>query len=173
MFLNRSLLSYGVGKVASILLQKKRYVYFSWSISSNLQHVFKKRKIEVSRRTKSESKAAKSAAALSNRIERYWDSIRMEMIYSKEFGLSVAPEAKRQASSDFNLSDALSLYHRLKGAGKTKLFFKDSERSIRYLTGCLGHNNLSMLGVSDAGQFRGFLFERGMSPSSLSAYSHL
>ena len=55
--------------------------YFSRSIPSDLQHRFKKRKIEVSLRTKSESKAAKSAAALSDRLERYWDSLRMEMIY--------------------------------------------------------------------------------------------
>jgi len=141
--------------------------YFSRSIPSDLQHRFKKRKIEVSLRTKSESKAAKSAAALSDRLERYWDSLRMEMIYSKELGLSVAPETKIQASSDFSLTDALSLYHRLKGAGKTKLFFEVSERSIRYLTECLGHNNLSMLKVADGGQFRDFLFERGMSSSSV------
>ncbi|MDA7587385.1 tyrosine-type recombinase/integrase [Alphaproteobacteria bacterium] len=141
--------------------------YFSRAIPSDLQHRFKKRKIEVSLRTKSESKAAKSAAALSDRLERYWDSLRMEMIYSRELGLSVAPQAKRQASNDFSLTDALSLYHRLKGAGKTKLFFEVSGRSIRYLTECLGHDNLSMLKVSDGGQFRDFLFDRGMSSSSV------
>ena len=141
--------------------------YFSRSIPSDLQHRFKKRKIEVSLRTKSESKAAKSAAALSDRLERYWDSLRMEMIYSRELGLSAAPQAKRQASSDFSLTDALSLYHRLKGAGKTKLFFEVSGRSIRYLNECLGHDNLSMLELSDAGQFRDFLFDRGMSSSSV------
>jgi hypothetical protein len=69
-------------------------LYFSRSIPSDLQHRFKKRKIEVSLRTKSESKVAKSAAALSDRLERYWDSLRMEMIYSRELGLSLAQEAK-------------------------------------------------------------------------------
>ena len=141
--------------------------YFSRSIPSDLQHRFKKRKIEVSLRTKSESKAAKSAAALSDRLERYWDSLRMEMIYSRELGLSVVPQTKRQDYNDFSLTDALSLYHRLKGAGKTKLFFEVSGRSIRYLTECLGHDNLSMLKVSDGGQFRDFLFDRGMSSSSV------
>ena len=57
--------------------------YFSRAIPSDLLHRFNKRKVEVSLRTKSESKAAKSAAALSDRLERYWDSLRMEMIYSK------------------------------------------------------------------------------------------
>ncbi len=142
--------------------------YFSRSIPSDLQHRFKKRKIEVSLRTKSESKAAKSAAALSDRLERYWDSLRMEMIYSRELGLSVAAtRPKDRITNDFSLTDALSLYHRLKGAGKTNLFFEVSGRSIRYLTECLGHDNLSMLKVSDGGQFRDFLFDRGMSSSSV------
>ena len=85
--------------------------YFSRSIPSYLQHRFEKRKIEVSLRTKSKSKAANSAAALSDRLERYWDSLRMEMIHLGDLDLSLAPETKRWPSSDFNLTDALPLYH--------------------------------------------------------------
>ena len=131
------------------------------------RHRFLKRKIEVSLRTKSESKAARSAAALSDRLERYWDSLRMEMIYSKELGLTVLPEARPAASDSFCLTDALALYHRLKGTGKTNLFFESSERSIRYLIECLGHDSLTSLEVSDAGRFRDYLFERGVSSSSV------
>jgi len=141
--------------------------YFSRAFPSDLRHRFPKRKIEVSLRTKSESKAARSAAALSDRLERYWDSLRMEMIYSKELGLTVLPESRTAASDSFSLTDALALYHRLKGAGKTKLFFESSERSIRYLIECLGHDSLTSLEVSDAGRFRDYLFERGMSSSSV------
>ena len=140
--------------------------YFSRVIPSDLRHRFPKRKIEVSLRTKSATKAAKSAAALSDRLERYWDSLRMEMIYSKQLGLDVLPETKQKVD-DFSLMEALELYHRLKGAGKTKLFFESSERSIRYLIECLGHDNLTSLKISDAGQFRDYLFKRGMSSSSV------
>ena len=108
--------------------------YFSRAIPSDLLHRFNKRKIEISLRTKSEAKAARSAAALSDRLERYWDSLRMEMIYSKELGLTVLPETRTVAADSFSLSVALALYHRLKGGGKTKLFFESSERSMRYLT---------------------------------------
>ena len=66
------------------------------------------------------------------------------MIYSKELGLTVLPEARTVASDSFNLTDALALYHRLKGTGKTSLFFESSERSIRYLTECLGHDSLTL-----------------------------
>ena len=91
----------------------------------------------------------------------------MEMIYSKELGLTVLPDARPAASDSFSLTDALALYHRLKGTGKTSLFFESSERSIRYLIECLGHDSLTSLEVSDAGRFRDYLFERGMSSSSV------
>ena len=138
--------------------------YFSPAISSDLLHRFNKRKIEVSLRTKSEAKAAKSAAALSDRLERYWDSLRMEMIYLKELGLRVAPDTKTTASAkSFSMTEALALYHRLKGGGKTKLFFESSERGMRYLTNCLGHDDLAAIEISDAGRFRDYLFDWGMS----------
>jgi hypothetical protein len=123
--------------------------YFSRLIPSDLQHRFQKRRIVVSLRTKSEAKAAKSAAALSDRLERYWDSLRMEMIYSRELGLRVTPDAKTTISAkSFSITEALALYHRLKGGGKTKLFFESSERSMRYLTDCLRHEDLAALEIS-------------------------
>ena len=141
--------------------------YFSRAVPSDLQHRFNKRKIEISLRTKSEAKAAKSAAALSDRLERYWDSLRMEMIYSRELGLKVLQETKPCTTSEYRLSDALALYHRLKGGGKTKLFYDVSNRSIRYLEECLGHDNLTSIEKSDAGRFRDYLFACGMSSSSV------
>ena len=117
--------------------------YFSGAVPSDLRHRFPKRKIEVSLPTKSVSKASGSAAALSDRLERYWDSLRMEMIYSKELGLTVLPEARIAASSSFSLTDALALYHRLRGAGKINLFFVSSERSTRNLIQCLEHDSLT------------------------------
>ena len=72
--------------------------YFSRAVPSDLRHRFNKKKIEVSLRTKSEVKAAKSAAALSDRLERYWDSIRMEMIYSRELGFSVVPDKVKNSN---------------------------------------------------------------------------
>jgi len=141
--------------------------YFSRAVPSDLQHRFDKRKVEVSLRTKSEPRARKSAAALSDRLERYWDSLRMEMIYSRELGLSVIEEATARQASKLTFDEMLELYHRLKGVGKTKLFFQGSERSIRYLKDCLGHNSVDGLMPGDAGLFRDYLLERGMSASSV------
>ena len=105
--------------------------YFSRAVPSDLRHRFNKKKVEVSLRTKSEAKAAKSAAALSDRLERYWDSLRMEMIYSRELGISVFSDKISNANdTELSLSDALGLYQRLKGTGKAKLFFEVSKRSF-------------------------------------------
>ena len=60
----------------------------------------------------------------------------MEMIYSRELGLTVLPESGTVASDSFSLTDALALYHRLKGTGKTSLFFGSSEHIVRYLIEC-------------------------------------
>ncbi len=68
-------------------------------VPSDLRHRFTKKKVEVSLRTKSEVKAAKSAAALSDRLEPYWDSLRMEMIYSRELGISVVSDKVSNANT--------------------------------------------------------------------------
>ena len=147
--------------------KRKDTFYFSRAVPSDLRQRFKKRKIEVSLRTKSQVKAARSAAALSDRLERYWDSLRMEMVFSRELGLSAAPEVKATAVHRLSLPEALALYQRLKGADKTRLFFEASERSIRYLIDCVGHDSLTDLVSSDAGKFRDYLFDRGMASASV------
>ena len=67
----------------------------------------------------------------------------MEMIYSRELGMSVVPDEVSNANqTKLSFSDALALYQRLRGAGKSNLFFKVPTRSIRYLQECLGHNKI-------------------------------
>ena len=87
----------------------------------------------------------------------------MDMIYSREVGLTVLPETRKVASDSFGLTDALALYHHLNWTGKTSLFFESSVRCIRYLIECLGHESLTSIEVSDAGRFRDYLLEHGMS----------
>jgi len=74
------------------LIRRNGIYYFSRRVPSDLQTRFNKERVTISLRTRSFNKAEKSAKALSDRLERYWDSLRMEMIYSKELGLTVLPE---------------------------------------------------------------------------------
>ena len=73
--------------------KRNQTYYFSRAIPSGLRHRFNRPKIEVSLRTKSKLKAAQSAASLSDRLKWYSDSLRMEMIYSRELGLSIKLQA--------------------------------------------------------------------------------
>jgi integrase len=142
--------------------------YFSRAVPSDLRHRFNNKKIEVSLRTKSEVKAAKSAAALSDRLERYWDSLRIEQIHLKELGLTVTNQSPVFSEiNSISIDDALACYHRLKGSKKNELFFKASERSIRYLKECLGDKAIEHLQAGDAGLFRDYLFDKGLSSSSV------
>ena len=63
--------------------------YFSRAVPSDLRHRFNQKKIAISLRTKSEAKAAKSTAALSDRSERYWDSLRMDNFDLKNNDISI------------------------------------------------------------------------------------
>ena len=53
--------------------------YCSRAVPADLRHRFPKREIKILLHAMSETNAAKSAAALSDRPERYWDGLRMEM----------------------------------------------------------------------------------------------
>ncbi|MBT5728983.1 MAG: tyrosine-type recombinase/integrase [Alphaproteobacteria bacterium] len=148
--------------------ERKDTYYFSRAVPGDFRYRFNKKKVEVSLRTKSEGKAAKSAAALSDRLERYWDSLRMEQIHLKELGLSVVNQsAITYQNHSLSMDDVLDCYHRLKGADKNELFFKACERSIRYLKECLGDRPIEQLQAADAGLFRDYLFDKGLSSSSV------
>ena len=148
--------------------ERKDTFYFSRAVPGDFRYRFNKKKVEVSLRTKSEGKAAKSAAALSDRLERYWDSLRMEQIHLKELGLSVVNQsAITYQNHSLSMDDVLDCYHRLKGADKNELFFKACERSIRYLKECLGDRPIEQLQAADAGLFRDYLFDKGLSSSSV------
>ena len=66
-----------------------------------------KRRVEVSLKTKSADKARSLSMTLSDRLERYWDSLRLEQIHSRELGLSLINADLRP--NDKKTSPSLSL----------------------------------------------------------------
>ena len=73
-----------MGKVASIFYNRSGRYYFSRAISSDFHYRLLERKFEVSIRAKTESKGAKSAAALSGTLERYWKNFLQEVSEKNE-----------------------------------------------------------------------------------------
>ena len=69
--------------------QRNDIYYFSRAVPTDLQARFNKRRVEVSLKTKSADKARSLSMTLSDRLERYWDSLRLKQIHSRELGLSL------------------------------------------------------------------------------------
>ena len=149
--------------------QRNDIYYFSRAVPTDLQARFNKRRVEVSLKTKSADKARSLSMTLSDRLERYWDSLRLEQIHSRELGLSLinADLRPNDKKTSLSLDDALRCYQTLKGAGKGVLFFQSSSRNIGYLKDCLDNKSLTMIETGDSGKFRDYLFERGLSSSSV------
>ncbi|MCW1841315.1 tyrosine-type recombinase/integrase [Prosthecomicrobium hirschii] len=109
--------------------------------------------------------------ALSLKLEAIWAAVRIE-----QFGIAIAPTTPRQieftvasprGEPQLKLSDARSVYFRLKGAEKGKGFHVSAERHIGYAMECLGDVAIEAMSRTDAGQFRDFLIRKGLSSSSI------
>ena len=142
--------------------------YFTRNVPSDLKSRFNKNRVVVSLHTRSITRAQKSASALSDRLDRYFESLRLERFHSQELGLKF--DANLVTASDepeVTIADALNLYVRLKGAGRGKVFRRTAERNVGYLIECIGEASLSDIKPTDAGKFRDHLIAKGLSPSSV------
>jgi len=150
------------------LYRRNGIFYFTRNVPSDLKGRFNKNRVVVSLHTRSEVRAQKAASALSDRLERYFESLRLERFHSQELGLKFGgvPDAPLD-SVDTNISDALELYIRLKGAGRDHLFAKTSTRNVGYLIECIGDVGLSSIKPVNAGQFRDHLIAKGLASTSV------
>ena len=82
-------MSQTVSQNHAYLIRRNGIYYFSRRVPSDLQTRFNKERVTISLRTRSFKKAEKSAEALSDRLERYWDGLRLEVFHTKELGLSL------------------------------------------------------------------------------------
>ena len=82
------------GSVNQTVIQNKSYLiclngifYYSRRVPADFLKRFNKDRVIISLRTKSKDKALSSAKTLSDRLERYWDSLRLELFHSRGLGL--------------------------------------------------------------------------------------
>ena len=94
------------------LIRRNGIFYFSRRVPAGVRSRFNKDRVIVSLHTRSLPKAQRSAAALSDRLERYRDILRMELINSQELGLRVALDAKGTTSTkSLSITETLASYH--------------------------------------------------------------
>ena len=113
------------------LYRRNGIYYFTRNVPSDLKTRSNKSRVVVFLHTRSIAKAQKSALALCDRLDRYFESLRLERFHSQELGLKLGraiDASPNEAPS--SISDALELYIRLKGVGRDRLFAKTSARIV-------------------------------------------
>ena len=161
-------MSQTVSQKNTYLIRRNGIYYFSRRVPSDLQTRFNKKRVTISLRTRSFNKAEKSAEALSDRLERYWDGLRLEVFHSKELGLSlVASNSARKTDEFISLDTAVETYLKLKSDGRSQTFFQATSRAMDYLKQSTSVQDIGHLSQRDATAFRDFLIKRGMTSASV------
>ncbi|MDC1209112.1 site-specific integrase [Litorivicinus sp.] len=150
---------------------KRGVYYFVRRIPSDLHGFYRSDRVIISLRTKSLHRASNASQRLSSRLDDYWLDLRL-----KQTGVPGSHLLKIQSSQTHGttvtlgatLSHASELYQRTKGKGRGKLFFTHTDRAVGYAIQCLGNKDLAEYTTIDAGEFRDWLFAKGLKRSSVS-----
>tara|TARA_A200000113_G_scaffold201804_1_gene195792 strand:- start:785 stop:1129 length:345 start_codon:yes stop_codon:yes gene_type:complete len=92
---------------SSYLISRNGIYFYSRRVPADLHKRFNKDRVIISLRTRSQDKALRSAATLSDRLERLWESLRLELFHNRELGLSLINHAQaEQVDASISLDDA-------------------------------------------------------------------
>jgi len=147
-----------------VLLRNETY-YFLKRVPTDLKDYYSVKRLCFSLKTKSYASALRITKSVLQRLEDYWLGIRLQKMDIPAIHL-VKSENKSDDSTPI-LSDALDLYLRLKGKGKDKTFVRTANRNIEYIIKVLGNRAIKTYSTNDAGKFRDWLIEQGMSNSTV------
>ena len=150
-------------KTDSYLFQKRGIWYFSKHVPVDVRGHYPQPRIVRSLRTRSHSKASRTATVWCEQLESVWAGIRV-----RHFGIGPSLEQiTRQPVGGPKLSSALAMYLKLKGDGKSELYEKAATRAVDYAIAALGDLPIDAYTQKDASRFRDALFARGLSSSSV------
>ena len=146
------------------LYRKRGIFYFSRHVPVDVRAHYGCSRIIRSLRTKSHSRAVKTAIVWSEHLEQAWATIRLQHLGLVQ---SLAVVRSSDVAAGPKLSDALDAYLELKGADKGELFFTANRRAVSYLIDTLGDLPVDQYTSTDASRFRDFLFSKNLSSSSV------
>lgn len=146
---------------------KRDVYYFSRVIPSDLKHHYSKPRIIQSLKTKSARRATVASKMLSAKLDDYWLGLRLKQIDVPASHLLVSGATVNLESNLPTIDEALETYLRIKGRGKSDLFFSHTRRSIKYLTDCLGSRSLDQYTSADAAHLRDWFVLRGLAIASI------
>ena len=146
--------------------QKNGIWYFSRRLPADLRPHYKTGRIAYSLRTRSFRQARMRAVSDAAKLDWHWYMMRMS---SDDLpGKHMLDEAGSPNQVEgYKLSDAVSVYLRLKGQNKPPAFEATVKRGCGYLIDCCGNKDLAEYTRSDATKFRDYLFNKGLNGASV------
>jgi len=146
--------------------QKNGIWYFSRRVPADLRPHYKTGRIAYSLRTRSLRQARMRAVSDAAKLDRHW--YMMRMLSDDLPGKHMLDEAGSSSEVEgYKLSDAVSVYLRLKGQNKPPAFEATVKRGCGYLIDCCGNKDLAEYTRSDATKFRDYLFNKGLNGASV------
>ena len=150
---------YGVRSVYHTMYQQITYLivrnhvfYFNRRVPLELQSRLNKTRIIISLNTKSLTKTQKLSYTISDRLELYWDNLRLDLFHTKYIGKILIEEKNTQEKITFSMS--LNNYLSLKSFGKNDLFKTSATRNISYAIKCFKDIDINKLEIKDGGAMR-------------------
>lgn len=166
-------------KAAPHSFVKDGVYYFIRRVPNDLRHHYTSPKISYSLRTRSVTVAASRAVRAAQKLDEYWYHLRindsdlpgkhmLRMGGNSGVASSALPMPPAAAvAASVKLSEAVSIYLRLKGKGRPITFQRSAERSCGYVIDVSGDKDITAYTKADANAFRDDLLKRGLTGSSI------
>lgn len=166
-------------KAAPHSFVKDGVYYFIRRVPNDLRHHYTSPRISYSLRTRSASVAASRAIRAAQKLDEYWYHLRIgdsdlpgKHLLRMAGNGSLAPAAPiipsvAVTAVTVKLSEAVSIYLRLKGKGRPVTFQRAAERSCGYVIDVCGDKDIAAYTKADANAFRDDLLKRGLTGSSI------
>lgn len=152
---------------------KNGIYYFERRIPTDLRKHYETGKISYSLRTRSTRIAATRARRAADQLDEYWYFLRSRDVELpgkhrlRMAGSGHTAAAQEPLTDAVTLSEAVSIYLKLKGKDRPVTFHRAAERSCGYVIDVAGDKDLRAYTKKDANTFRDALLERGLSGSSI------
>ena len=156
-----------VDKLPHYLMNKGGVFYFTRHVPADMQMHYSRERIVICLKTRSHAAALKASASIAGKLDDFWLQMRVANMDVPAASLLVKKAVLQSTASHApTLSEALQKYCTLKGMGKSKLFKASSERAVNYAIQCLEDKPVDTYSSAEAGKFRDWLTNRGLSSSS-------
>ena len=146
---------------AQYVLCRDGVYYFVRRIPVDIQPHYGTHRLYFSLRTKSVRSAERAAKSVAQRLDDYWMGIRLQKL---DIPMAVViPKWNDSQCEAPMLSEAVELYLTLKGKNRDKVFHRSAHRMLENVTEVLGDRPLDAYRSDDAGKFRDWMLNKGLS----------